>query len=79
MSKVDMEEDIRNLIARIIESDPSKIGLETNLVDELGADSMMALEIMFALEKKYDVDISESDLPKMTTLKEIIELTKVLM
>lgn len=68
------EDEVRGVLAKIIEVNPSKINLETNLIEELGADSMMALEIMAALEKKYTVTIPEEDLPKMTSLQEILNL-----
>ena len=69
-----IQEEIKSVIAKIIEAEPDKIGEETHLVEELGADSMMALEIMTALEKKYKITISEEDLPKMTNLKQVVGL-----
>ena len=69
-----IESNIRNLIAKIIEVEPEKIGSETSFVEELGADSMMALEIMATLEKKYNITIPEEDLPKLSNLKQVIQL-----
>ena len=66
--------DIRNLIAKIIEVEPNKILPETAFIEDLGADSMMALEIMAALEKKYNITIPEEDLPKMSNLGEVVAL-----
>ena len=71
---VTTQEEIKSIIAKIIEVEPEKIGEETHLVEELSADSMMALEIMAALEKKYKITISEEDLPKMTNLKQVVGL-----
>ena len=74
-----IQEEIRNLIARIVEVEPTRIAEETHLVEELGADSMMALEIMASLEKKYNITIPEEDLPKMTNLKQIMGLVTELL
>ena len=71
-----LDRDIRELIAEIIEMEPAQIDPDANLVEDLGMDSMMALEILAALEKKYKVKISEEDLPKITTLNRAIELAK---
>ena len=68
------QEEIKSVIAKIIEVEPDKIGEETHLVEVLGADSMMALEIMAALEKKYKITIPEEDLPKIANLKQVVEL-----
>lgn len=71
-----LEQEIRNLIADIIEMDPAQIDPNAHLVEDLGMDSMMALEILAAIEKKFRIQIPEDDLPKITTINRAIELTK---
>ncbi len=66
-------EEVRQLVAKIIETNPAKVDLDARFED-LGADSMMMLEILVAVEKKFKIEIPESDLPKMTSLKEIINI-----
>ncbi len=68
------QEEIKILIAKIIEVEPTQIQSDANFVEDLGADSMMALEIMATLEKKYKITIPEEDLPKMTNLKQVVKL-----
>ena len=74
-----LEEEIRTLIAEIIEVEPSKIGTNTHLVKDLGIDSMMALEILAAIEKKYKIRIPEGYLPKMATLTEATAVAREMM
>lgn len=71
-----LEQEIRNLITDIIEIEPSQIDLDSHLVEDLGMDSMMALEILASLEKKYHITIPEEELPRLTTLAQAIELVK---
>lgn len=71
-----IEEDLRAIIAEIIEVEPEKITSEAKFVEDLGMDSMMALEILVAIEKKYKVQIPEEKLNKLRTLKEAAQLTK---
>ena len=70
------EEDIREIVAEIIEVEPEEIGNDTNLVTDLGADSMMALEILATIEKKYKLIIPEKELPNMITLLQILDIMK---
>ena len=70
------KEDIREIVAEIIEVDPEEIGNDTNLVTDLGADSMMALEILATIEKKYKLVIPEKELPNMITLSQILDIMK---
>jgi len=72
----DIENEIRNLIAKILEIEPEKITPEARFVEDLGMDSMMALEIVAAIEKKYKVTIPEEKLTKMGSLKDALELVK---
>jgi len=71
-----LEKELREIIARITEIDPATIRLESNFVADLGMDSMMALEILAAMEKKYKIQVPEEKLSKLTNLKETIKLTK---
>lgn len=73
---VTVEKEVRELIADIIEMDPQSIDPNAHLVEDLGMDSMMALEILASMEKKFKIRIPEEDLPKITTLNKAIELAK---
>lgn len=69
-----LEKEIRSIIAEILEIEESKIGPDTSFVGELGMDSMMALEILASVEKKYKVKIPEEYLTKVTSLNSMVEI-----
>ena len=71
-----LEKELRDIIAKIIEIDPDKITLEASFVEDLGMDSMMALEILAAMEKRYKIQVPEEKLIELINLKETINLTK---
>lgn len=71
-----IDQEVTQLIAEIIEMDPAEINPDAHLVEDLGMDSMMALEILASIEKKFRIKIPEEDLPKITTVNRAIELTK---
>lgn len=71
-----LENELRALVAEIVEVGPEKITIEAKFVDDLGMDSMMALEILAALEKKYKIRIPEERLSRLRTLREAVELLK---
>ena len=74
-SKV-LEKDLREIIATIIEIDPENITLEANFVEDLGMDSMMALEILAGIEKKFKIQVPEEKLNQLRNLNEAIGLTQ---
>lgn len=74
-----LEKEIRSLVAEILEIDEGKIKPEARFVEELGMDSMMALEILASVEKRYKVKIPEEYLTKVTSLKSMVEIAKKLL
>ncbi len=68
----DLENELRGLIAEIIEKDPVLVTLDAKFYEDLGVDSMMALEILAAIEKKYRIAIPEEKLAQLVTLKDTI-------
>ena len=76
MKTNNLEQEITTLIANIIEMEPSQIDPNARLVEDIGMDSMMALEILAGIEKMYRIVISEEMLPKFTSLKETVRIVK---
>ena len=72
----DIDTEIKNLIAEIIEKDPSEINPDARFAEDLGVDSMMALEILAGIEKKYKITIPEEKLVSLTTLNETVTVAK---
>jgi acyl carrier protein len=72
----DIENEVRGIIAQIIERDPNDITLEARFFEDLGVDSMMALEILVAIEKKYKIKIPEEKLPELRTLGKAVEIAR---
>ena len=73
-----IEQEIRKVVAEVLEMEPDKISTDAKFVEDLGMDSMMALEIMAAIEKKYRIAIPEDMLPKFTSLGQTVVLIKQL-
>ena len=69
-----LEKELKALIAEIVEIEEEKITQDASFVEDLGMDSMMALEILAAMEKKYKLKIPEENLNKMASLKQVIEI-----
>lgn len=74
-----IESDIRNLVVEILEVEPSEIDPNAHFVKDLGMDSMMALEILAGIEKKYRIAIPEEMLSKFTSLKETVRIVKAIL
>ena len=46
---------------------------EAAFIDDLGADSLDIVELIMALEEKYDTEIADEVAEKMVTVKDLVE------
>ncbi len=72
----DIKNEVLEIVATIIEKNASEIPLDAHLIQDVGADSMMALEILAALEKKYRIVIPEEKLMELTSVNKIINMVQ---
>jgi len=70
-----MESQVRGIIAEVLEVDKKKITPNAKFVEDLGMDSMRALEILATIETVYKIQIPEEMLPKMVSYNEVMKLT----
>ncbi len=74
--KSNVEADLRELVATILEVEPDTIDAQASFVKDLGMDSMMALEILASIEKKYKIVIPEETLAKFTSLSQTVKIVQ---
>jgi acyl carrier protein len=67
-------EELREISADVLELDPEELTDTADFVEVFGADSLRAIEILARIEKKYRVDIPQSELPKMQNLLAVYEI-----
>jgi acyl carrier protein len=72
-----MEENLRKIIATIAETSPDFSG-EADLRDALDVDSYRAVEIVFEIERTFDIKIPDNRFGEMRTLNSILSLVKSL-
>ena len=68
----EVRQEIRNLIAAVTERSPDEILDSASFTDELGVDSLMAMEMMVAVDKKFKIDIPEEEFMKAVNVDEAV-------
>lgn len=66
-------EKVKKLIAKELDVSESKITLETRLSEDLGADSLDAVELVMALEDEFELSVSDDDAQNLNSVKAIVE------
>lgn len=62
MNKQDIEDKLRAIIVDRIGVDPSEVGTDTNLINDLGCDSLDIVEIVMDVEREFNIQIPNEDL-----------------
>lgn len=65
-------EEIQEIICEQLKAKPEEVKLETSFVEDLGADSLDLIELVMALEEKYDIEISDENAEGMNTVDDVI-------
>lgn len=78
MTTNNVEQEIISIISDVSGFEPEEIKPDTNLQNELEIDSIKAIEITVAIEKKFKIQVRDEDVPNITTLKQAVELVNTL-
>lgn len=65
-------EKVKEIIAETIGYDEAAILMESNLTEDLGMDSLDAVELNMALEEAFEISIPDEDLVKFATVADIV-------
>ncbi|MDR1382575.1 MAG: acyl carrier protein [Planctomycetaceae bacterium] len=68
-----VKEDVINIIADQLALSKDQINEETDIANDLGADSLDIAEMMIAFEEKFDISINEDPAEKISTVGQVIK------
>ncbi len=66
-------EKVQQALAQQFELDPETITMDTNLIDDIGADSLDVVELIMSLEDEFGIAISDEDAAQLYTVRRIVE------
>ncbi len=65
-------EKIQEIIVKELKVDASKVTLEASLKDDLGADSLDAVEIVMDIEDEFGVEIDDTKAEAISTVGDLV-------
>ncbi|MDA5107832.1 MULTISPECIES: acyl carrier protein [Brevibacillus] len=68
----DTLERVKKIIVDRLGVEESKVTLEASFKEDLGADSLDVVELVMELEDEFDMEISDEDAEKITTVGEVV-------
>ena len=74
MTKEIVERELREIIVKYLEIAEENISAAMDLEKDLGADSLDIVEIVMALEDKYNIKVRGEDQEKIKTFGNLVDL-----
>lgn len=71
-----MVNEIIGIIAEQLVINAEEIKPESNIIDDLKADSLAVVEMLMAIEEKYGVNVPDEDVPNLKTVQDIADYVK---
>ena len=74
-----IEKEIISILSEVSGVDVQEIKPDTDLAKDLEIDSIKAIEITVAIEKKFKISVRDEDVPKIMTLRQAVDLVSQLL
>jgi len=66
-------DDVKEVVVEQLNVNPDEVKEESKFVEDLGADSLDVVELVMALEEKFDIEIPDEDAEKITNVNDAIK------
>ena len=73
MTDLDRAQKVKEILAKKYSVPATSITEETRLAEDLGVDSFGALELMFDLEEAFALQIPDSQIEHIRTVKDVVD------
>ncbi len=68
-----MLDKVREIIVEQLGVEVEQIKLESNFIDDLGADSLDTVELIMSFEEEFGIEIPDTDAEKIKTVKDVVD------
>jgi len=72
----DIRTEVKRLIAEVTERTPDEVSDTASFTEELGVDSLMAMEVMVAVDKKYKINIPEDEFQQIKNVNDTVDVVQ---
>ncbi|MBB4004673.1 acyl carrier protein [Aurantimonas endophytica] len=69
----DTEERVRAIVAEHLGLDQTKIELNSEIADDLGADSLEVVELVMRFEEEFGIEIPDGEAEKIVTVEHAVK------
>ncbi|MDX1916442.1 MAG: acyl carrier protein [Rickettsiaceae bacterium] len=72
----EIESKVIEIVAKILQIDKSKVTPQSRIVEDLGADSLLQVEISMAIDATFNIYTNDEESSKISTIADAVSLVK---
>ncbi|ANE33892.1 acyl carrier protein [Campylobacter hyointestinalis] len=65
-------DEVRDVVVEQLSVAPDAVKMESKIIEDLGADSLDVVELVMALEEKFEVEIPDSEAEKLISISDVV-------
>ena len=65
-------DDIKEVVVEQLSVNADEVKEDSKFVEDLGADSLEVVELVMALEEKFDIEIPDDEAEKIRTVRDVV-------
>ena len=76
MNQEEIFEKVKKIIVEQLGVAETSVTMEASFIDDLGADSLVIVELIMALEEEFDMEIPDEDAEKIVSVSDVVDYIK---
>ena len=69
-------EKVKMIVSEQLGVDEDAITLDSNFLEDFGADSLELVDLIMALESEFDIEVPEEDIEEIETVSDVVTYIK---
>lgn len=66
-------EKVKEILVDQLDADAESITLETDIADDLGADSLDVVEMLMTIESEFDIEVPDEEIENLKTVGSLVD------
>lgn len=67
---------VKTIINEQLGINEDEISMESNFLEDFGADSLELIDLIMALESEFDIEVPEEDIEEIETVEDVVSYLK---
>lgn len=67
---------VKMIVSEQLGVDEDTISIDSNFLEDFGADSLELIDLIMALESEFDIEVPEEDIEEMETVSDVVSYIK---